>query len=154
MRVTISIATRLLGPLADALAARYGYTARALHDLWADAPRACVAEDPDLFETLGMIDHIYAEVAEVVGNDRVVEVAVTGERELLSAAVYDHLLRDAVAALSEAYERFPAGQDDVPDLEELHRHVGDVLRVLRETELVSVQHPDRPGWGGGPCRRR
>ncbi len=146
MRVTISIPTRLLAPLADALAGRYGFKADYLHEYARNVSADRVREaDPDLFATLGMIDHIYAELAETAGNDRVVEVAVTGERELLSAAVYDHLLRDAVAALSEACDRFPTSHDDVPDLEELHRHVGDVLRVFRDTELVSVQHPDRPG---------
>ncbi len=144
MRVTISIPTRLLTPLADALAARYGYTAQALHDLWADAPRAGVAEDPDRAETLGILNHIHTELAETAGNDHVVEVEVTGERELLSAAVHD-LLQSGVAALADACERYPTGTDDVPDLEELHRRVGEVLRVFRETELVSVQHPDRSG---------
>jgi hypothetical protein len=145
MRVTISIATRLLGPLADALAGRYGYTAEYLHEFSLNVPPARVRErDPDLFETLGMIDQTYAERSEIARNDRVIEVAVTGERELLSAAVYD-LLQHTVAALNEACERFPTGPDDVPDLEEACRRVGDVLRVLRETELVSVQHPDRPG---------
>ncbi len=154
MRVTISIPTRLLRPLADALAARYGYTARSLHDLWAGAPRACLAEDPDLAETLGMLGHIQAELAEGAGDDHVVEVAVTGERELLSAAVHE-LLQSGVAALTEACERYPTGTEDVPELEHANRHVGEVLRLFRETELVSAQHPDQPNpRGGPPCPSR
>jgi hypothetical protein len=86
----------------------------------------------------------HTELTEVAGNDRVVEVAVTGQRELLSGAVYDLLLQ-AVAALAQRCDRFPVGPDDVADLEQANRHVGDVLRVLRETELISVQHPDRRG---------
>ena len=143
MRVTISVPTRLLAPLADALAGRYGYTAEALRDASAntppDAPDA--GYDGDLIETLGMLDQIDTELTEIAANDRVVEVALTGERQLLSAAVYD-LLQHGAAALMQACERFPTGTDDVPDLEEASRHVGEVLRLFRETELVSVQHPD------------
>ncbi len=149
MRVTISIPTRLLAPLADALAARYGYAACALHDLWADAPRASVTEDPDLAETLGMLDHIRAELAEVADKDAGIEVAVTGERELLSAAVHD-LVQHAATALAEACERYPTGTEDVPALEQVNRHVAEILGVFRETELVSVQHPDRSNPSGGP----
>jgi hypothetical protein len=122
---------------------RYGYTAEALQNASATTPPPH-HRDPDVVETLGMIDQIESESKEVAGSERVVEVALTGERELLSAAVYD-LLQHAVTVLSEACERFPRGPDDVPDLEQANRHVGDVLRVLRETELVSVQHPDRTG---------
>jgi hypothetical protein len=140
MRVTISIPTRLLAPLADALAGRYGYTAEALQGASANTPTPH-RRDPDLIETLGMLDQIDTELTEVAGNDRVVEVALTGERQLLSAAVYD-LLQHGVAALMQACERFPTGTDDVPDLEEANRHVAEVLRLFRETELVSIQHPD------------
>lgn len=144
MRITISIPTRLLGPLADALAGRHGYTAEALQGASADTPPPPNPRDPELVETLGMIDLIDSEMKEVAGSERVVEVAVTGERELLSAAVYE-LVALAVVALADACERFPIGPDDVPDLEQANRHVGEVLRVFRETELVSVQHPE------GPC---
>jgi hypothetical protein len=140
MRVTISIPTRLLAPLADALAGRYGYTAEALQHASANTPPPR-RRDPDLIETLGMLDQIDTELTEIAGNDHVVEVALTGERQLLSAAVYD-LLQHRAAALMQACERFPTGTDDVPDLEQANRHVGEVLRLFRETELVSVQHPD------------
>jgi hypothetical protein len=137
MRITITVPKRLTDPLADALACCYGVTAEALTHASADTPgaRECLREHhADLIETFDILAQLHATNRPSPGP-AVGDLRVTGEREILSDAVYD-LLRSAVETLDTACDLYPSGANDVPDLERAHHHIADVLRLFRATELL------------------
>ncbi len=136
MRMWIPVRAGLVRPLVVAVAAWHGVNER----------ETDTAIQP---EALAWRREVDGDLAEMVETLRAIEwdplalpgevacgVRLTAEREILSHAVL-RLMRDAIARLDAACTNYPEGRCDVPEIEQLDRHLGELIGLFRQTELLA-----------------